>query len=282
MMLTLASCTNGRTSVQIGAGELKQCKPFGFKRSQGLARMEDLFRIVRKLLESDGLVSHEGNHWTYDEAWIGGVRPQRRPEFWALGGGPRLMDFATSYADGIVSATRLVFSDPDDWATEVKIRRDQLDQKGRDVDSFTFGLWPVMLLCDEEGELEEMLDNRLLKWIAAIFGRFNHSDWEKEGFDLIFPPNWHYAVKLLPHTIGEQELEDILAKVTMERVKAAFITGTPQQVAAQLQPYVDAGANFLSFFDMTPSVTSLDRQERAAQGVIELCARMKSADARRV
>lgn len=277
-MLTLASCTNGRTSVQIGAGELKQCKPFGFKRSQGLARMEDLFRIIRKLLESDGLVSHEGNHWIYNEAWIGGVRPKRLPEFWALGGGPKLMDIATSYADGIVSATRLVFSDPDDWATEVKTRRDQLEQKGRNIDAFTFGLWPVMLLCDDEGELEEMLDNRLLKWIAAIFGRFNHSDWEKEGFDLIFPANWHYAVKLLPHTIGEQELEDILAQVSIERVKAAFITGTPQQVADQLQPYVDAGANFLSYFDMTPSVTPLDRQERAAERVIELCARMKAAN----
>lgn len=44
---------------------------------------------------------------------------------------------------------------------------------------------------------------------------------------------------------------------------------------------IDAGANFLSFFDMTPSVTPLDRQPRAAQRVIDLCAYANAADARR-
>jgi phthiodiolone/phenolphthiodiolone dimycocerosates ketoreductase len=130
MMLTLASCNSGRTSIQIGPGELKQCKPFGFKRSEGLGRMEDLFRINRKLLDTDGLISHQGNHWRYDETWIG----------------------------------------------------------------------------------------------------------------------------------------------------ASLICGTPRQVSGALQPYIDAGANFLSCFDMTPSVTPLERRERAGQRVIELCTRLKQAN----
>jgi phthiodiolone/phenolphthiodiolone dimycocerosates ketoreductase len=56
-MLTLASATPADVALQLAAGELKQCKPFGWKRSQGLARMEDIFVIVRKLLASDGLIS---------------------------------------------------------------------------------------------------------------------------------------------------------------------------------------------------------------------------------
>ena len=43
-MLTLAATTPARVALQLGAGELKQCKPFGWKRSQGLARMDDIFQ----------------------------------------------------------------------------------------------------------------------------------------------------------------------------------------------------------------------------------------------
>lgn len=86
-ILTLSSATPAKVALQLAAGELKQCKPFGWKRSQGLSRMEDIFAIVRKLLSTDGLISHEGNHWNYSGAWIGAHFP-KVPEIWALGGGP--------------------------------------------------------------------------------------------------------------------------------------------------------------------------------------------------
>jgi phthiodiolone/phenolphthiodiolone dimycocerosates ketoreductase len=76
-MVTLASITDARVALQLGAGEIKQCKPFGYKRSQGLSRMEDIYQIVNKLLNTDGLVSHDGNHWKYEGAWIGAHYPKR-------------------------------------------------------------------------------------------------------------------------------------------------------------------------------------------------------------
>lgn len=101
-MLTLAGANNGRASIQVGAGEMKQMKSFGYKRSEGLARMEDLLRVVRLLLETEGPISDDGNFVHYENTFIGAQRPGI-PEFWALGGGPKLIDLATSYADGFVS-----------------------------------------------------------------------------------------------------------------------------------------------------------------------------------
>jgi phthiodiolone/phenolphthiodiolone dimycocerosates ketoreductase len=108
--------TPARVALQLGAGELKQCKPFGYKRSQGLSRMEDIFQIVRKLISTDGLVSHEGNHWNYQDAWIGAHFP-KLPELWALGGGPQLIDIATSYADGFMSMVPSAFHTPEQGAS---------------------------------------------------------------------------------------------------------------------------------------------------------------------
>ena len=59
--LTLGRATSGKAILQLGAGELKQAKPLGHKRSDGLKRMEDSFQIYRKLLATDGLIEHQGH-----------------------------------------------------------------------------------------------------------------------------------------------------------------------------------------------------------------------------
>jgi phthiodiolone/phenolphthiodiolone dimycocerosates ketoreductase len=73
-MLTLANLTAGRAAFHIGGGEAKQCEPFGHKRSQGMSRMEDLFKIFHLLLDADRPVDFEGRRWTFKRAWIGNAR----------------------------------------------------------------------------------------------------------------------------------------------------------------------------------------------------------------
>lgn len=274
-MLTVAAAAGGRASVQIGAGELKQCKPFGYKRSQGLSRMEDMFQIIRKLLDSDGLVSHEGKHWTYTDAWIGSYR-SATPEFWALGGGPKLMEIAARYADGFLSLVPSAFVTPEDWAEQVKHLSENIERSGRDPSAFTFGLWPMVLCWDDDEEAETILENPLVKWMAAVFGRLSHGEWEREGLNLIFPPDFHYAMKLLPHAMSREEVDNIVARVPREMVEKSFFTGTPKEVAEQIRPYAEAGANFLAPADNGLGAVAPERQERAIQRMIEIAAHVKN------
>lgn len=274
--LTLAAATNGKAALQLGAGELKQCKPFGYKRSQGLSRMEDIFQIMRKLLDTEGLVSHEGRHWTYDRAWIGN-HVTHQPTFWALGGGPKLMDIATSYADGFMSLVPSAFSTPEAWGEQVAALRAQLESKDRDPEAFTFGFWPFVVIYDTEEERDRLLEHDHVKWMAAVFGRLHHGDWAEEGIDLIFPEDWHYAMKLSPHTMSRDEVDGIVAQVTREMVEKSYYIGTPAEVAEQLRPFGEAGANFMAPCDMSPSVLTPAEQPRAWERVIELCGHLKGA-----
>jgi phthiodiolone/phenolphthiodiolone dimycocerosates ketoreductase len=273
-MLTLAATTPARVALQLGAGELKQCKPFGYKRSQGLSRMEDILQIVRKLLTTEGLVSHEGKHWTYTDAWIGNHYP-KVPEIWALGGGPKLIDIATSYADGFMSMAPSAFWEPEQWAAQVQEVRTELERKGRDSDAFVNGFWPLVVVYETEEERQQLFDSGIIKWMAAGWGRLHHGDWAKEGIDLVFPEDWHYAMRLLPHSMSRTEIESIISGVTPQMIEKSFFLGTPEEIADQIRPYIEAGADFVSIGDIAGAALGPEAQEPSLRRVFEVCNHIK-------
>lgn len=274
-MVTLASSTQARVALQMGAGELKQCRPFGYKRSQGLSRMEDIYAIVSRLINTNGLVSHEGKHWTYDQAWIGGHFP-RKPEFWALGGGPVLVDLATTYADGFISMVPSAVATPEGWAEQVQAMRGDLERKNRDPDRFTFGFWPFVLVYESEDQRGRLMVSPIIKWMTAVFGRLHHGDWLREGVELIFPEDWMYALKLLPHQMSRAEVDDVVAAVTPKMIEKSWLIGTPADVAAQLHDWVIAGANYIAPSDLAPAVLEAEEQPGVTARMIELAAQLKS------
>jgi len=273
-MLTLAAATPARVALQFAAGELKQCKPFGWKRSQGLSRMEDIFVIVRKLLASDGLISHEGKHWNYTDAWIGAHFP-KVPELWALGGGPQLIDIATSYADGFTSMVPSAFATPEQWRAQVDEIHTQLERKDRDPNDFTCGFWPFVIVYENDDQRERLITSPLTKWMTAVFGRLHHGAWKDEGERLIFAEDWHYALRLLPHQMSQTEVDEVVAAVTPTMVEKSWLIGTPEEVAAQLQPWVEAGATYIAPSEMAPAVFEPEEQPQGFQLMIELSARLK-------
>ncbi|TPG32446.1 LLM class flavin-dependent oxidoreductase [Mycolicibacterium hodleri] len=274
--LTLAATTPAKVAYQVAAGELKQCKPFGWKRSQGLSRMEDIFAILRKMLASDDLISHEGKYWTYTDAWIGGHFP-KVPEFWALGGGPQLIETSTTYADGFISMVPSAFATPELWAAQVAQVHQRLVDKDRDPEKFTCGFWPFVLAYDSDDQRDRLLANPITKWMTAVFGRLHHGAWEAEGVELIFPADWHYAMRLLPHQLSQAEVDNIVAAVTPKMIEKSWIMGTPEEIAAQLQPWVDAGANYIAPSDLAPSILEPDEQPDAFRRMVDVCAHLKRA-----
>jgi len=86
-MLTLAHNTTGNVTLAIGAGELRQTKPFGYKRSEGLKRLEDVFVLLGKLYDATEPFSYEGNFWNYKNAFMGVARPRSGPSSGRSGAG---------------------------------------------------------------------------------------------------------------------------------------------------------------------------------------------------
>jgi phthiodiolone/phenolphthiodiolone dimycocerosates ketoreductase len=77
MLWTLAHMTEGRAIIHFGAGENKQLKPFGWKKSQGLSRLKDLLVIFDRFCTEEGPFDYEGRNWKLESAWLGGAGPFR-------------------------------------------------------------------------------------------------------------------------------------------------------------------------------------------------------------
>jgi len=151
-MTTLANLAGDRSlTLQLGAGERKQTTPFGHKRTEGLNRFEDQMRFIEEFWKTDGPVNMEGNHWSFREAWIGGAK-HKRPRVWGLGGGPRLFDLTTTYADGFATSVPSTWPTPEQAAEKIAEIRRTVEQKGRDPEKFKIGIWAEYLLYDEGDE----------------------------------------------------------------------------------------------------------------------------------
>lgn len=277
-LLTLANMTQGRLCVQIGGGEVKQTKPYGYNRAQGLGRMHDLFKVYRAMVEAKGEpIDYDGKYWKFEKATLGSAM-KHKPEIWGLGGGPKLLDYVTSYADGIGTTCPPVYGTPEAFAAARAEILAMVKAKGRDPSKFRIGVWFAVMLVENEQQLEAALQNRLVKWFAGVMGRVTPQDWQQVGLESPVPLDWNYFQHFLPYETSDEFVESVIARTTPEHAMKGWLIGTPAEVAKMIQAYIDAGADWVCPMDYLPLVLPPEQAEAAFARSIELCRLIKSAN----
>jgi phthiodiolone/phenolphthiodiolone dimycocerosates ketoreductase len=251
-LYTLQSATDGQVTLALGAGELRQTRPFGYRRAEGLARMEDLLQLSRLLWEADEPFDFAGNHWTFRNGFVGTTRPARRPQIWALGGGPRLLELAARYCDGFEAAVPQAISTPERYAATVASLRAKVEGFGRDPEEFGFGVWLFAVVHEDPDLVTRALENPVVKYFAGQFGRLDADEWRQLGHTPVMPDGWHYAMKWVPFSQSAAEVDDVVARTTTAMARDAFVCGSAGEVAARAHEYVEAGATFVGIADMLP------------------------------
>jgi alkanesulfonate monooxygenase SsuD/methylene tetrahydromethanopterin reductase-like flavin-dependent oxidoreductase (luciferase family) len=112
----------------------------------------------------------------------------------------------------------------------------------------------VGIIGPDEGFIDHALNSLPMKWAAAslipgpeAFTRFGY---ESPLGD------WSYARDLIPTEWSREDVLRIAGTVPPEMVRNIHITGTPDQAAAQMQAYVEAGCTHLLVGNMGALVTS--------------------------
>jgi phthiodiolone/phenolphthiodiolone dimycocerosates ketoreductase len=263
-MFSLADTTSGQVTLALGAGEARHGKPFGYERKEGLGRLKDLMKIWKLMLDCNGPFDFEGKYWKLQQTYLGTIRPKRRPQLWALGGGPKLIEAAAQDADGLLTQIPGVWGTAQQCAEAVANIKQAVARCGRDPNSFKIGVSASVVIHEDPAQVEAILQNPLVKLVSALFGRLSMKDWIKEGYDPPFPADWHYANDYFPVTARREDCEAAIARMTKEMLYASNIVGTPAQVAAGLQEYVDAGVDWVCPIDLggfvsQDSVSALNR-----------------------
>jgi phthiodiolone/phenolphthiodiolone dimycocerosates ketoreductase len=273
-MLTLAYLTDGKASFEIGGGEVKQTKPFGHPTNQGMSRMKDLFALFRHVMDSDGPFSYEGRRWAFENAFLGGCRPYR-PKIMGLGGGPTLIDHVTTYADGLVVAVPNAWPSAEMAAEQIADIRAKVEQKGRDPEGFRIGMWACSALHDGPEQRDAAFANPILRFVAGALGRTEPHTWVRENLPSPVPEGWAYYKDLLPYSMDERFVQDVVDAVTPEHLGKSFFVGCAEDVANQVKPFVDAGIDWVCAFDYLPLIGDPADAPRAVERLIDLCARIR-------
>jgi phthiodiolone/phenolphthiodiolone dimycocerosates ketoreductase len=79
---------------------------------------------------------------------------------------------------------------------------------------------------------------------------------------------------MLPHQMSRADADDVVARLTPKMIEKSWLMGTPEEVAAQLRPWVEAGADYIAPSDLAPAIMEPEEQPEVLQTMIDLCAQL--------
>jgi phthiodiolone/phenolphthiodiolone dimycocerosates ketoreductase len=168
-----------------------------------------------------------------------------------------------------------VYADPEAYGKVIQGHRETLETLGRRDDTFHFGLHHICFITKDKDDFEQYIDNPLVKWYAATGGRINQSDWAPEGIDPVMPLDWHYALHMRPNSMTLDDLKSVTDRVTPEMVRKTFFYGTPDDIAAEIKPFVEQGATINLIADFAPMLMPVVPEE-IIEASAEICRLIKA------
>jgi phthiodiolone/phenolphthiodiolone dimycocerosates ketoreductase len=245
--LTLDHLTEGRFILGVGTGEDLNLAPFGLTNRRPLARLEEGITVLRMLFEDSGPLDFDGEFFRLDGAAMG-LHPygDTPPPIWMAAHRPKGLALAGRLADGWLPLA----TDPETYPGMLATIRDAAMEAGRDPGAITPGLYARCVLAETHEEAESVIDGSLLlRYIAltrpaeAFAARGAVHPLGEGAFGL---------TSFLPTRYGRDEALRLAEAVPVEVVRDTAIYGTPDDIAARVACFVDAGARHVQLTNMTP------------------------------
>jgi phthiodiolone/phenolphthiodiolone dimycocerosates ketoreductase len=243
-ILAIDHLSRGRAIICVGAGETKQFSPYGIPREKPFTRMEEALEIVRLLIERNDLIDYDGKIWKLRNAIMSCPPYEGRcPPLLVTGGPGKALDFAGRLGDGWA-----VFLPPcgtAEWYAErVQEIKRTAERHDKDPEKLIFAAAFMTLIDDDEAAVERAVNSPALRWDAAATLP-STLPWTEAGFINPLGEDWAYSRDLIPMNWGREDALKVIEQVTPEMVRALRVCGTPEQAAMQIQPYIEAGCNYV-------------------------------------
>lgn len=268
LVLTMDHLSEGRYFHAMGAGEMRHFKPYGVERRKPFTHLEESVKIQKLLMEAEGPVSYEGPIWSLDNA-VMTLKPygEKPPPILVAGGG-RAMKIAGEHADGWITMLP-VGGDPEHYAGQVAQVREFAEAAGRDPDALRFYCLILAVIDETEDGVEELTHHPLLRWdsVALVPDSSVFNGWGIIEHPI--RPDYSYSRDIISTDWSREDTLAIIERTPPEIVRRSRACGTPAQVADQLQPYIEAGANWLNIINYASFVGSGNFADAAAsQGLV--------------
>jgi phthiodiolone/phenolphthiodiolone dimycocerosates ketoreductase len=245
--MTLDHITGGRFILGVGTGEALNIAPIGLDNTRPVERVEEGLRVIRRLFDSPDPVDFTGEHFTLRDMALGvrpvGVAP---PPIWLAAHRPRMLRLTGQTADGWVP----IATDPEDYARMWGVVTSAAQAAGRDPAAITPALYARIVVADSMEAAHRAIDDSLLMRFIALTRPAEA--FQRHGGDHPLGPGAFGLTSLLPTRYDEVAALDLARSVPLPVVRETVIHGTPDDIAASIGRFVDAGARHVQLTNMTP------------------------------
>jgi phthiodiolone/phenolphthiodiolone dimycocerosates ketoreductase len=269
-MLTLDHATKGRNITILGSGEQKQMRAYGFKRLGAADKLWDTVHIVKKFFNSDEPVSYAGRQYSVDRAMLA-LQPYgaRTPPVWVAGGSEEVYHLAGAVGDGWTTyGPPGVEGSPEKMGEQVAKVRAAAKAAGKDPADVSICFMAMTMLHDDPKVLDQLRDQAQVRWMSQmVLPTSNiYKDWGVGPHPM--GDNWSYAAKMDRHfAMSREDVLDICNRTPREAVDHVFYTGSAEQVAQMLKPYLDHGVTHLLLMNVAPLAGEEDLRPKLMEAI---------------
>jgi phthiodiolone/phenolphthiodiolone dimycocerosates ketoreductase len=236
-MMTLSHLTRRAPILGIGAGERMNLDPYGLDPAEPVTRLEEALQIIRLCLSTAGPITFCGKHYRLERARMDLKPPPGRvPQIWIAAHGPRMLRLTGCYGDGWYPTTVV---SPQDYAIKLAAVRAAAAEAGRNAASITPALHRFMVVGSSEQEARAMLNTKVIRALGLMA---SPELWRQAGTAHPFGEHFNALVNFVPDQYDRKMMDEAIAAVPdAVMTEGPLLWGAPQQVAAKLRAFGDAG-----------------------------------------
>jgi phthiodiolone/phenolphthiodiolone dimycocerosates ketoreductase len=245
--LTLDHVTGGRFVLGVGTGEALNLTPFGLRNQRPLSRLDEGLHILRLLMAGTGEIDFAGDHFRLEGASLGlGCFGDAPPPIWVAAHRPRGLELVGRRADGWLPLA----TDPAAYAGMLAGVRAAASAAGRPKDAVVPGLYARVVVAETREAALEAIDGSLLMRFIALTRP--SEAYEAHGAEHPLGAGEFGLTTFLPTRYNREAALGLAEAVPLPVLRETVIHGTPDDVAAQIATFIDAGADHVQLTNMTP------------------------------
>jgi phthiodiolone/phenolphthiodiolone dimycocerosates ketoreductase len=147
---------------------------------------------------------------------------------------------------------------PEQFAHERDVVREHARNAGRDPDALRFACIFLCGMTDDASLLDRIFKSPVNRWNAIVLVPTG-AKWREWGLEHPLGDDWSYPRDLVPMEWQRQAALDVVAQVPPEAVARTHVMGSVQEAADQIQPYIDAGCDFVIAGNYAPGIVDSGR-----------------------
>ncbi|MCZ7526640.1 MAG: LLM class flavin-dependent oxidoreductase [Acidimicrobiia bacterium] len=233
--VTLQQLSGGRLLLGVGCGEVAGTRPYGIPYEKPVGRLEEALQVMRALWRDGRPVDFAGEHYHLDQALCGLSAVVPAPPVWVAAHGPRTLRITGSRADGWLPTA----FGPEPYREALAAVRAAAADAGRAPSAVEAGAFVWLVAGADREVARRLLEVPALRALGLLLpqGALTRTPLPEGPWGSLVPT--------------DPRLHDLVAGIDVDELAGVIPHGSPDDIAATLAAYVDAGAEHLVLCDMS-------------------------------